>query len=144
MQIESPAFVHNKPIPIRYTCQGEDVSPPLEFKNIPNGTKSLALIVDDPDAPNGTFDHWIVWNLPAQGGLLEDAKVAKQGKNHFGDSRYGGPCPPPGKPHRYFFKLYALDTTLDLPNGISKKQLEAAMEGHILAKAELIGTYQKG
>lgn len=144
MKLESSAFKAHQPIPKKYTCEGEDISPPLSFIDIPKGTKSLAIIVDDPDAPRGTFDHWIAWNLPASTKLLsEKAEVPKQGKNHFDDTRYRGPCPPHGNPHRYFFKAYALDTLIDLPNGISKKQLEDAMEGHILGKAELVGTYQR-
>lgn len=144
MQIESPAFEQHQPIPQKFTCQGQDVSPPLVFKDIPKGTKSLALIMDDPDAPSGTFDHWIVWNIPPETKqLVEGAKVSNQGKNHFGKASYGGPCPPAGAPHRYFFKLFALDSMLDLHSGISKKQLEDAIEGHVIGKAELVGTYQR-
>lgn len=144
MKLESAAFKHQQPIPKKYTCEGDDVSPPLSFLDLPKGTKSLAIIVDDPDAPRGTFDHWIAWNLPPEkASLSEGAHVSNQGKNHFDEERYCGPCPPHGRPHRYFFKAYALDTLIELPNGITKKQLEDAMEGHILGKAELIGTYQR-
>lgn len=144
MEISSPAFEESQPIPSHYTCEGEDVSPPLLFHDIPDGTKSLALIVDDPDAPMGTFDHWIAWNLsPDQTSLQEGADVPIEGINDFRETRYRGPCPPPGAPHRYFFKVYALDDTLDLPAGITKEQLIEAMEGHILGQAELIGTYQR-
>jgi len=144
MLIESPAFEHHSPIPQKYTCEGEDVSPPLIFQDIPKSTKSLALIVDDPDAPRGTFDHWIVWNIePNNSKLAENATLSYQGKNHFNEVKYRGPCPPPGNPHRYFFKLFALDTTLSLQKGSSKSQLEEAMEGHILGRAELIGTYKR-
>jgi Raf kinase inhibitor-like YbhB/YbcL family protein len=144
MKIESSAFQNQQPIPRKYTCEGTDVSPPLTFSGIPAGTQSLALIVDDPDAPMGTFDHWIVWDIPANStALAEGARVPKQGTNHFREKRYRGPCPPPGKPHRYFFKLYALDTMLDLEEGASKEELEASIKGHILGKAELIGTYQR-
>lgn len=144
MYLDSPAFEHHQTIPKKYTCDGEDVSPPLSFQELPPGAKSLVLIVDDPDAPSGTFDHWIVWNLPADTAMLEEgARVPRQGKNHFGEQRYRGPCPPPGKPHRYFFKLYALDTLINLPAGSSKHSVEEAMEGHILGKAELVGTYQR-
>jgi Raf kinase inhibitor-like YbhB/YbcL family protein len=144
MQIESPAFKDEQTIPQRYTCEGENVSPPLLFKDLPKGVKTLALIVDDPDAPHGTFDHWIVWNLPANSqGLSEGAVVLHQGKNSYGIQQYRGPCPPPGKPHRYFFKLYALDLELNLKEGIDKKDLEKAMEGHILAKTEMIGMYKR-
>ena len=144
MKIQSPAFEHEQAIPRKYTCDGEDVSPPLVFRDVPKGTKSLAIVVDDPDAPLGVFDHWIAWNLPPDAReLSEGARVEKQGKNDFGEQRYRGPCPPRGSLHRYRFKLYALDATLDLPIGASKKQLEKAMEGHILAKGELVGTYKR-
>lgn len=145
MDIHSTAFEHHQSIPKKYTCEGEDVSPPLTFQNIPAGTKSLALIMDDPDAPRGTFDHWIVWNLPpSTKGLSEKANFTyPQGKNSYGEFRYRGPCPPPGKPHRYFFKLYALDSMLNLPEDSDKKALESAMEGHILGRAELVGTYKR-
>ncbi len=144
MKIESSVFTNGKPIPPKHTCQGKDVSPPLTFSNIPKEARSLALIMDDPDAPHGTFDHWIAWNIPANTtALSEGVTLAHQGTNHFQEARYRGPCPPPGKPHRYFFKLYALDTTLNLPNGSTKEAVEAAMEGHILAKAELVGLFQR-
>lgn len=144
MEISSPAFAHHQSIPRKYTCEGEDVSPPLLFKDVPKGTKSLVLIVDDPDAPGKTFDHWLVWNLASDmHALAEKAQVSHQGKNHFGKVKYGGPCPPKGSTHRYFFKLYALDTLLELPDGSSKKQLEESIEGHILAKSELVGTFQR-
>lgn len=144
MKIESEAFKTHTPIPIKYTCDGDDVSPPLTFHDIPPNTKSLALIADDPDAPRGTFDHWIVWNLkPDTSSLSEGAKVLNQGVNGFGVASYRGPCPPRGAPHRYFFKLYALDILIDLPEGISKKELEEYMEGHVIGKAELVGTYQR-
>lgn len=144
MKLESSAFKDHQPIPKKYTCEGEDLSPPLLFLEIPKETKSLAIIVDDPDAPRGTFDHWIAWNLASNvTSLAEGAEVPNQGTNHFNEMRYRGPCPPHGNPHRYFFKAYSLDTLIDLPNGASKKQLEDAMEGHILGKAELVGTYQR-
>lgn len=144
MNIETPAFEHGKPIPQKYTCQGDGVSPELIFRDIPSQTQSLVLIVDDPDAPSGTFDHWVVWNIPANTkSLKEGAVVAHQGKNGYGKVGYKGPCPPPGKPHRYFFKLYALEEELSLSEGASKAQVERAMEGHIIAKAEIMGTYQK-
>jgi Raf kinase inhibitor-like YbhB/YbcL family protein len=144
MKIESTAFKSGKPIPKKYTCSGENISPPLDFLDVPDETKSFALIVDDPDAPNGTFDHWLAWNIPgATRSLLENARVPNQGKNGYKDLRYRGPCPPPGNPHRYFFKLFALDILLNVPDGISKSQLEKAIEGHILEKAELIGTFQR-
>lgn len=144
MEIKSPAFEHQQFIPKKYTCEGEDLSPPLVFKSIPEKTVSLAIIIDDPDAPGGTFDHWIAWNLsPHTTTLDENAKVPMQGKNGFKVNRYRGPCPPPGKPHRYFIRVYALDTKLNLPEGSSKKNVLDAMEGHILGKGELIGIYKR-
>lgn len=146
MIIQSPEFEHHQPIPKKYTCQGEDLSPPLSFGEIPSEAKSLVLIVDDPDAPHGTFDHWIVWNLePRLSGLVTGVKLdpSQQGRNGFNQMIYRGPCPPPGRPHRYFFKLYALDKRLQLPQGADKKTVEEAMKGHILDHAELVGTYQK-
>lgn len=144
MQIDSPVFEQHSPIPKKYTCEGQDVSPPLVFNDIPKNAKSLALVMDDPDAPMGTFDHWIVWNLtPDTHSLDEGATVPMQGKNSYKEMRYRGPCPPPGSPHRYFFKLYALDTMINLPKESNKKQLEEAMEGHILGRAELVGTYKR-
>ena len=149
MLIES-IFKSMQPIPVKYTCDGENISPPLRFAQIPSEAQSLVLIVDDPDAPRGTFDHWLVWNLPPDmQELTEDQEFARlspspiQGINGFGKTYYQGPCPPSGKPHRYHFKLYALDHLLSLPEGSSKQQLEKAMQGHILAQAELIGTYQR-
>ena len=144
MKISSSAFENNGMIPSEYTCDGDDVSPPLTFGNIPNNTKSLALIMDDPDAPMGTWVHWLVWNIPAnKTGFSKGENITfPQGKNDFGDLAYGGPCPPFGT-HRYFFKLYALDTMLNLSIGSSKKQLEKAMSGHIIEEAQLIGLYKR-
>ena len=144
MQIESTAFADHQTIPKRYTCDGEDVSPPLNFKDLPKNTKSLVLIVEDPDAPVGTFDHWIAWNIsPRNLQLVEGTKLEHQGVNGFGSQKYRGPCPPKGPAHRYFFKLYALDTLLDLPEGSKKAAVEEAMEDHILGRAEVIGMYQR-
>lgn len=144
MKIESAAFGQGEHIPVKYTCIGSNVSPPLTFKNVPANAKSLALIVDDPDAPKGTFDHWIVWNIaPHESGLPEDAKVSHAGKNSYQELHYRGPCPPSGKAHRYFFKLYALDIVLDLPSGVYKDRVEEAMKDHILAEATLIGLFQR-
>jgi len=152
--ISSTAFAPNGSIPSRYTCDGVDTSPPLEWSGTPNGTRSFALIVDDPDAPDPAkplrvYVHWVLLNIPATTSKLAEnaAKTglpqgAVQGSNDWGKKTYGGPCPPIGR-HRYFFKLYALDTVLDLKNP-NKPQLEAAMKGHILGQAELIGTYSKG
>lgn len=144
MKLESPLFISGQPIPKKYTCQGENISPPLTITDAPENTKFFALIVDDPDAPKGTFDHWIAWNIPGDLRHFEEGMtVPNQGKNGFGDLNYRGPCPPPGGPHRYYFKLYALDSQLNLTDGISKGQLERAMAGHILSQAELIGTFQR-
>jgi len=145
MKIDSPAFANHEPIPQKHTCDGEDVSPKLNFSDVPDEAKSLVLIVDDPDAPMGTFDHWITWNIaPDTDGIEEGGAVPIQGKNHFNELRYRGPCPPPGPSHRYFFKLYAISKELELPEGATKQRVEEAMDGHILAKAEIIGTYQRG
>ena len=144
MEVQSTAFQQGQAIPKRYTCDGEDLSPPLSLSNVPAATKSLAIIMDDPDAPGGTFDHWIAWNVPPSTRELgEGARVERQGKNDFGVTRYRGPCPPRGPAHRYFFKVYALDTMLDLPEGATKEELEGAMEGHVLARGELMGTYRR-
>ncbi len=144
LTIDSPAFVHEQPIPSKYSCQGKDINPPLHIDGVPEGTKTLVLIMDDPDAPMGTWDHWIMWNIPPKSQIEEDSvpKGAVQGKNSWKRNDYGGPCPPSGT-HRYFFKLYALDKTLDLPASAGKKDVEAAMNGHILAEAVLMGTYKK-
>lgn len=144
MEIISPAFEQNQPIPKKFTGEGEDVSPPLNFEGIPAGTKSLALIVEDPDAPMGTFEHWLVWNIsPETQQIAEGGSVPRQGRNDFGVLNYRGPLPPPGNPHRYHFIVYALDLVLKLPDGSDKAQLLSAMHGHIIAKAELIGTYKR-
>lgn len=144
MQVQSTEFQQYQPIPAKYTCQGDDVSVPLKFSDVPSGTKSFAIIVDDPDAPSGVFTHWIGWNIPVESsGLIEGQKAPKQGKNSFGKLGYNGPCPPPGKPHRYFFKVFALDAILELKEGSSKEELMDAMEGHILGQADLVGTYQR-
>jgi Raf kinase inhibitor-like YbhB/YbcL family protein len=144
MQITSSAFVEGATIPKQFTADGVNVSPALQWSAAPAGTKSLALICDDPDAPRGAWMHWVLFNLPADlRELPEDvsADVGRQGKNDFGKLGYGGPSPPKGKPHRYFFKLYALDTVLELPEGSTKAQVEKAMHGHILASAQIMGKY---
>ena len=151
LSISSPAFQDGEKIPAKYTCQGQDISPPLKWNRVPNETQSLALIVDDPDAPSGVFTHWVIFNLPPDSRELPEAvpaasqlpSSALQGKNDFGKIGYGGPCPPPGYPHRYRLTLYALDRQLDLKAGSSKKQVLNAMEGHILAQVQLTGTYQR-
>jgi len=149
-QIESPAFGNGEMIPKKYTCDGDDISPPLKWKDVPEGTKSLALICDDPDAPLMTWVHWIVYNIPPEKDGLEEnvpkeekIEGGMQGKNSWGKIGYGGPCPPGAKPHRYFLKLYALDSMLDIEPGIKKKKLMKEMEGHIIAKAELMGKYSR-
>ena len=150
MRIFSPAFGNGEFIPVKYTCDGEDVSPPLLFLDPPEETQSFALLVDDPDAPAGVFTHWIIYDIPASfEGLPEDVPPVpeleygiKQGLNDFGRVGYGGPCPPPGNPHRYFFLLFALDVpTLGIPPGVRKPQFLEAIEGHILAQDELVGLY---
>lgn len=132
----------NGVIPVKYTCDGADINPPLRIEGIPEGTHSLVLIVDDPDAPGGTWDHWIVWNIPLVETIEEDSVPGTEGLNDFKTQSYGGPCPPSGT-HRYFFKVYALDTTLDLPTTSTKTDVEQAMIGHILANGELIGLYSR-
>lgn len=145
-ELTSPAFAAGQPIPTRYTCDGKDVSPPLRWSDPPPGTQSLALIMDDPDAPVGVWDHWLLFNLPPSIRDLPEKAAppagALDGKNSWGRTGYGGPCPPGGT-HRYFFKLYALDTLLNLKAGAGKSELLKAMEGHILAQAELMGTYAR-
>ncbi len=150
MRLTSPAFEPNQLIPSQYTCDGEDISPPLDWDDPPEGTESLALICDDPDAPGKTWVHWIVYNLPNVAHSLPEnvsssispLSESVQGKNDFKQVKYGGPCPPSGT-HRYFFKLYALDSKLNLESGATKAQVEAAMTGHILGKAQLIGLYSR-
>ena len=142
MKISSPEFKNNESIPKKFTCQGSDLNPALIIEGIPKGAQSLALIVDDPDAPMGTWIHWVVFDIPLINRLEENSIPGKQGRNDFGRKNYGGPCPPSGT-HRYFFKIYALDKILNLSEGISKKELEKAMETHILGQAELIGLYSK-
>jgi Raf kinase inhibitor-like YbhB/YbcL family protein len=151
MQLSSSAFKAGEPIPAKHTCDGQNVSPPLKWTATTANAKSLALIADDPDAPGGTWVHWVLFDLPPNVTELPEAIEktqfipggAKQGLNDFRHLGYGGPCPPQGKPHRYFFKLYALDKELGLKAGASKKELEHAMEGHILGEASLMGTYKR-
>jgi len=154
LSLTSPVFTHNGPIPKNYTCQGEDISPALTWSSLPKGTKSLALIVDDPDAPDPAapkrvWVHWVLYNIPATAPGLAEAIAppalpagTREGKNDWDRTGYGGPCPPIGR-HRYFHKLYALDTALPDLKEPTKAQLEKAMEGHVLEKVELMGTYQK-
>jgi len=142
MKISSPEFENNQFIPKKFTCQGKDINPTLIIEGAPEETISLALIVDDPDAPMGMWVHWVVFDIPVVNRIEEDSIPGKRGINDFGRKDYGGPCPPLGT-HRYFFKIYALDAMLNLQEGISKKELERVMEPHILDKAELIGLYKK-
>ena len=142
LNIKSSAFEHNGLIPRKYTCDGEGVNPPITIENIPEGTQSLALTIDDPDAPMGTWDHWVVWNMPPKKEIKENEVPGVEGINDFGKHSYGGPCPPGGT-HRYFFKVYALDTKLNLNANSRKKDLEKAMQGHVLAKGELVGRYSR-
>jgi len=151
ISIFSDAFENGSTMPVDYTCDGDDRSPALSWEGLPEGTRSIALIMDDPDAPGRTFVHWVIYNIPADStGLpaampgnttLDDGSL--QGKNDFGRTGYNGPCPPPGKPHRYFFKVYALDTSLNLKSGVTRSQLESAMKGHILAQGEMIGKFER-
>ena len=144
MTLDSPAFRDGETIPIKYSCKGGDVSPPLHISNIPPKTQSLALIVEDPDASNRTFVHWVVWNIDPQIEQLgEHTGLGAHGQNTFGTMGYRGPCPPPDGVHHYVFKLYALDTLLNLPEGSIREQLEPAMKGHILDETELTGTFSQ-
>jgi len=142
MKVSSPEFKNNELIPKKFTCQGNDINPKLIIENIPEGSKSLALIVDDPDAPMGTWVHWVVFNIPVISEIKEDTIPGEQAMNDFGRKDYGGPCPPSGT-HRYFFKIYALDATLSANAVNDKHSLEKVMQGHILDKAELVGLYKK-
>jgi Raf kinase inhibitor-like YbhB/YbcL family protein len=145
MKIFSPAFEDGKSIPDEYTCTGADTSPELNFEDVPAEAKSLVLITDDPDAPMGTWDHWIVFNIPATTKKIEKGLEPEgvAGNNSWKRTGYGGPCPPSGT-HRYFFKLYALDTMLELSEGVTKAEVMTAMDNHIIAEAQLMGTYSKG
>lgn len=149
LTLSSPAFSMNEPIPPHYTCEGAGVSPPLAWSGVPEGTKSLVLLVDDPDAPSRTFTHWVVYDLPPSARGLPEAvpeselpSGARLGTNDYRRGAYGPPCPPRGR-HRYIHKLYALDVLLGDPSGRSQAEVERAMQGHVLAEAQLIGTYQK-
>jgi hypothetical protein len=149
IRVTSPAFQDAGNVPRRYTCDGEDISPELHWDELPPETKSVALICDDPDAPGGDWVHWLLYSLPSQATMLPAgvpmratlADGARHGKNDFRRLGYGGPCPPPGKPHRYFFRLYALDADLTLPAGASRDELLHAIKGHVLAEGQLMGRY---
>jgi Raf kinase inhibitor-like YbhB/YbcL family protein len=142
LTVSSPAFENNKLISSKYTCDGNNVNPPLTIEGVPDETKSLVLIVDDPDATIGTFNHWTVWNIPSTNKIEENMVPGTEGVNDYRKHAYGGPCPPWGT-HRYFFKVYALDKKLDLNQNSRKKDVERAMQGHILAKGELVGLYRR-
>jgi len=149
LELKTTAFAPGGAIPKKFTCDGPDVSPALTWTEPPSGTQSFALVMDDPDAPVGTWVHWVLYDLPAGARELAEnvpkseelAGGARQGRNDFRKTGYGGPCPPPGPAHRYFFKLYALDSKLNLKAGATKADVEKAMKGHILAQAELMGRY---
>jgi Raf kinase inhibitor-like YbhB/YbcL family protein len=144
MKITSSAFQEGASIPSKFSCDGANTSPPLQIADVPLGAKSLALIVDDPDAPSGLFTHWTVWNISPQINAIAEGSAPKGvlGTNDFGKSGYGGPCPPSGT-HRYYFKIFALDRELDLPFGAKRGQLDEAMKGHIVAQGELMGRYSR-
>lgn len=150
MQLTSEAFEHNRPIPRKYSCDGSDISPPLSWSDAPGATETFALICDDPDAPGGTFVHWLYYNIPAKAESLSEGVPndpqpnpgGMQGKNSFGKVGYGGPCPPGGT-HRYFFTLYALDIKLDVSPGLDKRELLKTIDGHVLGEAQLMGTYER-
>jgi Raf kinase inhibitor-like YbhB/YbcL family protein len=143
--LTSNAFDSGQEIPRRHSCEGDDVSPPLSWSGAPEGARSLALIVDDPDAPGGTFAHWLAWAIePESAGIREGETAPVEGRNDFGTIGYRGPCPPPGHgPHRYFFRLHALDANVELARGAGKRDLERAIEGHVLGTAELNGRYER-
>jgi Raf kinase inhibitor-like YbhB/YbcL family protein len=140
--VSSPAFQDGEAIPAKYTCEGDNINPPLQVDHIPERAKTLALIIEDPDAPKGTFDHWLVWNIFPTAIIEENSNPGISGMNGAGKTGYHGPCPPSGS-HRYYFHVYALDTLLDLPAGETKETLQTAMGPHILAKGQLMGRYQR-
>lgn len=142
MKVTSPAFEDKEFIPEKFTCEGENINPTLHIHDIPDGAQELALIVDDPDAPMGTWVHWVVYHIPVLSIIKENSVPGTQGLNNLSKKNYHGPCPPSGI-HRYFFKLYALDKKLDIKEGVSKGALEKAMQAHILDKAELVGLYKR-
>ncbi len=145
MQLLSPVFKHNEFIPLKYTCEGQNINPPLEIYDAPETAKSLALVVDDPDASAGTWTHWVLWNIDPQAQEIPEGNITKgsiEGVNSFKKLNWGGPCPPSGV-HRYFFKLYALDISLELDSTAGIEQLQEAMKGHVMAKTELVGLYKR-
>ena len=145
MKIGSSAFSEGGNIPSKFTCDGADLSPPLQIEGVPSGAKSLVLIVDDPDAPSGLFTHWMIWNIDPKTNSIPEGNSSNgaAGKNDFGKSGYGGPCPPSGT-HRYYFRVFALDRPLDLKPGAKRKELDAAMKGHVIGQGEYMGRYARG
>jgi len=143
LTIGSTVFANKDFLPDKYTCKGENVNPPITIENIPAGTKSLALVIEDPDSADGIFDHWVIWNIHPMEMILENTVPGTEGKNSFGKTRYYGPCPPAGMAHRYFFKMYALDTILDIPKGSDKRTLQHAMKDHTLAEGEIIAMFER-
>jgi Raf kinase inhibitor-like YbhB/YbcL family protein len=145
MKITSSAFADKQNIPSKYTCDGENINPPLSISNVPLKTKSLVLIVDDPDAPAGVWTHWTLWNIPPDSQIIPEGSEpssAVQGKTSFGTNKYGGPCPPSGT-HHYYFKLYALDSVLNLPEKTDSDNLQKAMSGHVIEQTQLVGLYSR-
>ncbi|MBT0158447.1 YbhB/YbcL family Raf kinase inhibitor-like protein [Candidatus Bathyarchaeota archaeon A05DMB-2] len=140
--VKSSAFENNQLIPVKYTCDGDNVNPPLTIEGATEETRSLVLIIDDPDAPMGTWDHWVVWNIPPTDKIEENSVPGIEGRNSARKHSYAGPCPPWGT-HRYFFKVYALDAELELKPDADKNDVEKAMQGHILAKGEIVGRYRR-
>lgn len=143
LTVKSPAFENNGLIPSKYACDGSNINPELTIKEIPEETKTLALVVDDPDAGSGGYDHWLMWNIPVRDKIEENSAPGAQGKNGKGENKYTGPCPPSGTTHHYHFRVYALDMRLDLPVNTDKKTFLKAIDGHILGSGELIGLYKK-
>jgi len=150
-KLTSSAFASGTAVPDKYTCKGEDISPPLEWSGAPDKVATYAIVMDDPDAPSGTWVHWLIWNFPPSGSSMSADTPrlrnfddgGRQGRNSFGKIGYNGPCPPPGQTHRYFFRIYALDQKLDLQAGATRAQLDAAMKGHVLAQSEYMGTFHR-
>lgn len=142
LSVTSAAFKENEMIPAKYTCIGEDINPEISISGIPQEAKSLALIMDDPDAPSGDFVHWVMWNIPTDGKIVENSAPGVQGLNGMDENKYKGPCPPSGT-HHYHFKVYALDAKLELPKETDKQSLLKAMEGHVLSSGELVGLFKK-
>lgn len=142
LTVKSSAFANDALIPAKYTCDGQNINPELTIADFPKETKTLALVIEDPDAPKGTFDHWVMWNIPPGQKIRENSAPGTQGKNGNKENKYYGPCPPSGT-HHYHFKVYALDEELNLPDSTDKNKLMEAMQGHILAQGELIGRYQR-